>query len=62
MGLMVFDSIVCLNTRVLHFIDAEAALEIVVKGASRQSDLNSLVAYLWLTLCQRQVILGTACV
>ena len=55
MGLIVFDSRVGLDTRLVHFIDAEAALKIVVKGASRQSDLNSLVEYLWLALSRRQV-------
>ena len=55
MGLIVCDSRVGLECRLIHFIDAEAALKIVVKGASRQSDLNSLVAYLWLSLSRRQV-------
>ena len=55
MGLLIFDPIVGLNVRVLHFIDAQAALNIIVKGASRQSDLNALAGYLWLTLCKRQV-------
>ena len=54
MGILVFDPLVGLNTRLLHFIDAKAALNIVLKGASRQADLNSRISFLWLTLCEKQ--------
>jgi hypothetical protein len=40
--------------RLLHFIDATSALNIILKGASRQSDMNSLVGFLWYTLCERR--------
>ena len=54
MGILVFDPVVGLNTRLLHFIDARAALNIVLKGALRQADLNSLISLLWLKLCEKQ--------
>ena len=40
--------------RLLHFIDSTSALNVVLKGASRQTDLNALVGVLWYRLCEQQ--------
>ena len=58
-GLSVFSQYVDLNARLLRFIDARAALNIVIKGASRQSDLNEIVGALWLQLSERQTTYWT---
>ena len=42
------------NARLLHFIDSTSALNVVLKGASRPSDVNSLVGALWYRLCEQQ--------
>ena len=53
-GLMIFVREVQPNSRLLHFIDSTSALNVVLKGASRQSDLNTLVGALWYRLCEQQ--------
>ena len=52
-GLLVFDKHIGTDVRVLHFIDSMSALNVVLKGASSQSDLNSLVGSLWYMMRSR---------
>jgi hypothetical protein len=53
-GMLIFAGAVGVNSRLLHFIDSSSALNIVLKGASRQQDLNAISGYLWYRLCRYQ--------
>ena len=53
-GLMIFVKELQPNARLLHFIDSTSALNVVLKGASRQTDLDTLVGSLWYRLREQQ--------
>ena len=54
-GLEAFCEVLPMNARLLHFIDSTSALNIVLKGASRQRDLNSFSGFLWYQMSVRSL-------
>lgn len=53
-GMLISSKEVQLDMRRVHFIDASAALNIIVKASSRKEDLDTFVGYMWYQQCRFQ--------
>ena len=55
-GIFMVTQMVGHGVPVIHFIDSTVALNIVLKGSAKQTDLNAICGHLWLQVAELRAL------